>query len=221
MIVARPRKLILRISRSRSWSPVSSTRFVRSFWSAQATCLVRGRFSSRSGLGTPLRATLAIMAPIRSGISSSSICSVIRQKSEWPYKRFISNLMSVSRGISPRSMAAWNASAVKATGTVEQVLIERAAPRGQDIPAHPSPEGGQGLLREYAADNPSKKAPAGLRQQRPVNDILLKHLSPLGWEHFNLTGDYVWHADKRVAAGRFRPLRVPSIQKAQPQRELI
>jgi len=29
----------------------------------------------------------------------------------------------------------------------------------------------------------------------------------LGWEHINLTGDYVWHANKRVAKGRFRPLR--------------
>ena len=25
-----------------------------------------------------------------------------------------------------------------------------------------------------------------------VNENLLKHLSPLGWEHINLTGDYVW-----------------------------
>jgi len=29
----------------------------------------------------------------------------------------------------------------------------------------------------------------------------------LGWEHINLTGDYVWHANKRVAKGGFRPLR--------------
>jgi hypothetical protein len=42
-----------------------------------------------------------------------------------------------------------------------------------------------------------------------VDDNLLKHLSPLGWEHINLTGDYVWHANKRVVKGRFRPLRLP------------
>jgi TnpA family transposase len=53
------------------------------------------------------------------------------------------------------------------------------------------------------------------RQQQPVDEALLKHLSPLGWEHINLTGDYVWHANKRVAAGRFRPLRFRRIQKAQ------
>ncbi len=27
---------------------------------------------------------------------------------------------------------------------------------------------------------------------RDVDDNLLKHLSPLGWEHINLTGDYIW-----------------------------
>jgi hypothetical protein len=27
------------------------------------------------------------------------------------------------------------------------------------------------------------------------------------WRHIHLTGDYVWHAIRRVAKGRFRPLR--------------
>ena len=58
-----------------------------------------------------------------------------------------------------------------------------------------------------------ERAILALRQRRPVDDAFLKHLSPLGWEHINLTGDYVWHANKRVAAGRFRPLRFPKIQK--------
>jgi hypothetical protein len=40
-----------------------------------------------------------------------------------------------------------------------------------------------------------------------VKDSLLTHLSRLGWEHINLTGDYVWHANKRVAKGGIRPLR--------------
>lgn len=44
---------------------------------------------------------------------------------------------------------------------------------------------------------------------QPVDEDLLPHLSPLGWEHINLTGDYVWQQDKRVARGRFRPLRTP------------
>ena len=27
---------------------------------------------------------------------------------------------------------------------------------------------------------------------RPVPPDLLQHLSPLGWQHINLTGDYLW-----------------------------
>ena len=49
-----------------------------------------------------------------------------------------------------------------------------------------------------------------LRQKgRNISDELLVHLSPLGWEHINLTGDYVWHANRRVTKGHFRPLRQP------------
>jgi hypothetical protein len=43
-------------------------------------------------------------------------------------------------------------------------------------------------------------------QEEPVDDTLLQYLSPLGWEHINLTGDYVWRRAK-IAAGKFRPLR--------------
>ena len=51
-----------------------------------------------------------------------------------------------------------------------------------------------------------ERAIGGLRHQgQAVDDRLLAHLSPLGWEHVNLTGDYAWHANKRVAKGRFRP----------------
>jgi len=40
-----------------------------------------------------------------------------------------------------------------------------------------------------------------------IDETLLKHLSPLGWEHINLTGDYVWRQNKLVEKGKFRPLR--------------
>ncbi len=40
-----------------------------------------------------------------------------------------------------------------------------------------------------------------------VDDSLLTHLSPLGWEHINLTGDYAWRQSKQVEQGKFRPLR--------------
>lgn len=52
-----------------------------------------------------------------------------------------------------------------------------------------------------------ERAIAALRQQREIDDNLIQHVAPLGWNHINLTGDYVWHANKRVAQGRFRPLR--------------
>ena len=36
---------------------------------------------------------------------------------------------------------------------------------------------------------------------------MLRYLSPLGWEHINLTGDYLWKAGAKTGAGKFRPLR--------------
>jgi hypothetical protein len=41
----------------------------------------------------------------------------------------------------------------------------------------------------------------------PADTALLSYLSPLGWEHINLTGDYVWQQDRKLQPGRFRPLR--------------
>ncbi|CAL4869750.1 Tn3 family transposase ISAzs29 (plasmid) [Asticcacaulis sp. MM231] len=32
-----------------------------------------------------------------------------------------------------------------------------------------------------------------------IDDALLAHLSPLGWEHINLTGDYIWHDAAEIA----------------------
>jgi len=42
---------------------------------------------------------------------------------------------------------------------------------------------------------------------QPLDDTLLQYLSPLGWEHINLTGDYLWRSNARVGGGKFRPLR--------------
>jgi TnpA family transposase len=52
-----------------------------------------------------------------------------------------------------------------------------------------------------------ERAIAALRRRQPVDDALLAHLSPLGWGHVILTGDYLWRAAKRLAKGEFRPLR--------------
>ena len=54
-----------------------------------------------------------------------------------------------------------------------------------------------------------ERAVAALRQTEDVPDQLLTHLSPLGWEHVNLTGDYIWSTERPVTERRdgFRPLR--------------
>ncbi len=38
---------------------------------------------------------------------------------------------------------------------------------------------------------------------QPVDEALLPYLSPLGWEHINLTGDYSWRTKR--APGKFQP----------------
>ena len=35
-----------------------------------------------------------------------------------------------------------------------------------------------------------------------MDDALLQYLSPLGWEHINLTGDYLWRSSAKVGAGQ-------------------
>jgi TnpA family transposase len=56
-----------------------------------------------------------------------------------------------------------------------------------------------------------ERAVAALRRTEDVPDHLLAHLSPLGWEHVNLTGDYVWGADQTASEtdDGFKPLRTP------------
>ena len=56
-----------------------------------------------------------------------------------------------------------------------------------------------------------ERAVATLRQTEHVPDHLLAHLSPLGWEHVNLTGDYVWGAQSGASENNdgLRPMRTP------------
>ena len=53
------------------------------------------------------------------------------------------------------------------------------------------------------------RAITALREAEEIPDHILAHLSPLGWEHVNLTGDYVWSAAGEMTENRdgFRPLR--------------
>ena len=53
-----------------------------------------------------------------------------------------------------------------------------------------------------------ERATHGLRGNgHAVDETQLPYLSPLGWEHINLTGDYLWRSSAKVGAGKFRPLR--------------
>ena len=47
-----------------------------------------------------------------------------------------------------------------------------------------------------------------------INDQLLLHLSPPGWEHINLTGDYVWKSNRIPASGKFRRLRPAKVERS-------
>ncbi|MCD1119152.1 Transposase and inactivated derivatives, TnpA family [Chryseobacterium piscicola] len=53
-----------------------------------------------------------------------------------------------------------------------------------------------------------EKAVQHLKEQgEEINEELLQHLSPLGWEHIHLTGDYVWEDRIKFKKGEFRSLR--------------
>ncbi|MGX9120847.1 Tn3 family transposase [Mesorhizobium sp. BHbsci] len=55
-----------------------------------------------------------------------------------------------------------------------------------------------------------ERAVAYLRSaRREIPDHLLQHISPLSWEHINLTGIYTWDAEHQMPEG-FRSLRLPT-----------
>ncbi len=56
-----------------------------------------------------------------------------------------------------------------------------------------------------------ERAVAALRQAEEVPDHLLAYLSPLGWEHVNLTDDYIWAAHHSMSENidGMRALRLP------------
>ena len=60
------------------------------------------------------------------------------------------------------------------------------------------------------------RAAEAVGRAQVIDPALLQHVSPLGWEHINLTGDYTWTTNKRVAMGGFRPLRTPRAPAPNP-----
>lgn len=45
------------------------------------------------------------------------------------------------------------------------------------------------------------------RKGIPLNEQLISHLSPQGWEHLNLSGDSVWRTNLKLGQRKYRSLR--------------
>ncbi len=43
-----------------------------------------------------------------------------------------------------------------------------------------------------------------------IPDEVLSHLAPLGWQHINLTGDYLWSTNRVPSTTGYHPLRAPT-----------
>jgi TnpA family transposase len=52
-----------------------------------------------------------------------------------------------------------------------------------------------------------ERATRAIDAHKPIDRNLLQHLSPLGWEHINLTGDYTWKTRRNANTNKYRPLR--------------
>ena len=48
------------------------------------------------------------------------------------------------------------------------------------------------------------------RRGAEPDPALLAHLAPLGWQHINLTGDYLWPSASGIGPNGFRPLKTPA-----------
>jgi Tn3 transposase DDE domain len=61
-----------------------------------------------------------------------------------------------------------------------------------------------------------------LREQgQVIDEDLLQHLSPLGWEHINLTGDYSWRPTVGSQPDTYRPLRSVSASRGTPRQVMV
>ncbi|EOO23401.1 hypothetical protein ICM_05623 [Bacillus cereus BAG1X2-3] len=46
-----------------------------------------------------------------------------------------------------------------------------------------------------------------------IPEEYIQHISPLGWEHIALTGDYIWNLNQKVNFENLRPLRKNRIKQ--------
>jgi hypothetical protein len=112
----------------------------------------------------------------------------------------------------PRRFAnwdAWNARSLPRRGSGQElnkgesrnslaraVLIHR---RGEHRSTHLRPQSRR--LRDHSLEHSVvERAVDLLRKFEDVPDSLLAHRSPIGWEHVNLTAEYIWGVDRRNTA---------------------
>ena len=46
-----------------------------------------------------------------------------------------------------------------------------------------------------------------------INETLLAHISPMGWSHIGLTGDYIWEQSDLLTPGCYRALNDPGARQ--------
>ena len=83
---------------------------------------------------------------------------------------------------------------------IDQPILEQL---GQDAGEELLPQ----LVAIFIEDGQKNLAELEHALRRHDAEQLLLYLSPLGWEHINLTGDYLWRSSARIGSGKFRPLR--------------
>jgi len=91
-------------------------------------------------------------------------------------------------------------SAGSARSATAALRASSSAPPGSTCWSRPSSFGTRSTWRWPTYTEPR-------RQGGTINEDLVWHVAPLGWEHIGLTGDYVWSTADQPPAGTLRPLR--------------
>ncbi|HGJ5873774.1 MAG TPA: Tn3 family transposase, partial [Arsenophonus apicola] len=55
------------------------------------------------------------------------------------------------------------------------------------------------------------------RKGLKIKEQLLLHVSPLGGEHIDLTGDYIWRSNRIPASGKLRRLRSAKVERVKKE----
>ena len=77
-----------------------------------------------------------------------------------------------------------------------------AAPRQRPRPRHR-----RHRAVEHRLPRPCARRPAPPRRDDP-QEGLLAHIAPLGWQHVNLTGDYLWTDNQPLDSDGYRPMQL-------------